>query len=50
MDNDIHERIHAMDLRERVALIVSSAILLVSACYWIVQVAGVIEMLRLAYG
>lgn len=39
-----------MDLRERIALIVSSAIVLVSACYWVTQVFGVVKMLRLAYG
>jgi hypothetical protein len=40
----------AMDIRERIALVVSSAIVLVSTCYWIAQIVGVIEMLRLAYG
>lgn len=40
----------AMAVRERIALIVSGAIVVASVCYWIIQVVGVIEMLRLAYG
>jgi hypothetical protein len=36
--------------REKVALGASAAILLASIVYWIVQIAGVIEMLQLAYG
>jgi hypothetical protein len=38
------------DRRELVAIVVSGTVLAVSAIYWIVQVLGVIEMLRLAYG
>jgi hypothetical protein len=36
--------------REAVAAIVSSAIVLASLCYWIVQIDGVRAMLKLAYG
>lgn len=36
--------------REKIALGVSGAIVLATAVYWIVQITGVIETLRLAYG
>jgi hypothetical protein len=41
---------YAFSTRESIALIVSASIVAASACYWIAQIAGVIEMLRLAYG
>lgn len=37
-------------LQEKIALAVSGTILLVTTLYWVVQIHGVIEMLRLAYG
>ncbi len=36
--------------RELVALIVSGSVVVVTLCYWIAQIAGVMEMLKLAYG
>lgn len=36
--------------REKVALAVSGGILLAIVIYWITQIVGVIEMLKLAYG
>jgi hypothetical protein len=39
-----------LSTQEKVAVAVSAAILLVAAVYWIVQVVGVIETLKLAYG
>jgi hypothetical protein len=39
-----------MGLREKIAAAFSVAIILTAAVYWIVQIRGVMEMLRLAYG
>jgi|GEM_PF-2147941 hypothetical protein len=39
-----------LDNRERAALIISGSVLVVTAIYWITQILGVIEMLKLAYG
>jgi hypothetical protein len=39
-----------MSRREKVALSVSAVIVLATAIYWITQIAGVYEMLKLAYG
>jgi len=36
--------------REKVALGASIAIVVATVVYWITQIAGVIEMLKLAYG
>ena len=36
--------------REKIALGVSGAILLVTVVYWVVQISDVLETLRLAYG
>ena len=36
--------------REKIAVAVSGAIVLASIIYWAVQISGVIETLRLAYG
>jgi hypothetical protein len=36
--------------QEKIAAAVSAAILLAGGIYWIVQIAGVIETLQLAYG
>jgi hypothetical protein len=36
--------------REKFAVGVSAAILLATAVYWLWQIKGVIEMLRMAYG
>lgn len=40
----------ALSTREKIALGVSSAIVLVSVVYWLVQISDVIATLRLAYG
>jgi hypothetical protein len=37
-------------VRELTAIIVSGVVIIASLCYWVAQVIGVIEMLRLAYG
>lgn len=39
-----------MSRRERVALSVSAAVVAFMVVYWIVQIVGVVRMLRLAYG
>lgn len=39
-----------LDTRQLVALIISGGVLAVTAIYWITQILGVIEMLKLAYG
>jgi hypothetical protein len=39
-----------MGTREKVALCISATIVLVSVVYWITQIAGAYEMLKLAYG
>ena len=39
-----------MGTREEIAVAVSAAIVLASIIYWAVQISGVIETLRLAYG
>jgi hypothetical protein len=36
--------------REKIAAAVSGAIILGAIIYWIVQIVGVIEILKLAYG
>jgi hypothetical protein len=36
--------------REKIAAGVSGALVLAIVVYWITQIAGVVEMLRLAYG
>lgn len=36
--------------QEKIAVGVSAAILLAAAVYWVVQILGVIETLKLAYG
>lgn len=39
-----------LSTREKIAVAVSGGILLAVVVYWITQIFGVIEMLRLAYG
>lgn len=39
-----------MSTRELIALAVSAVIVVANAIYWIVQIAGVREMLKMAYG
>ncbi len=39
-----------MSTQEKVAIAAAGGILVASLIYWITQVVGVIEMLRLAYG
>jgi len=39
-----------LSTREKIALGVSGAILLTTVVYWVLQIAGVLETLRLAYG
>ena len=41
---------HKLSTREKVAAGVSAAIVLATVIYWITQIAGVMEMLELAYG
>ena len=36
--------------REKIAVAVSAAIVLITAVYWVVQITGVIATLRMAYG
>jgi len=38
------------DTREKIALTVGTVILVVSVIYWVNQILGVMEMLKLAYG
>jgi hypothetical protein len=38
------------DTREKIALGISAVIVVASIVYWISQVMGALEMLRLAYG
>ncbi len=40
----------ALSTREKIALGVSGAIVLVSVVYWLLQVSDVLETLKLAYG
>jgi hypothetical protein len=42
--------IAALSTREKIALAVSGAILVVTAVYWIAQISDVIATLKLAYG
>jgi len=46
----VTERTRTIDIRERIARLASGAVIVASICYWIAQIVGVIEMLRLAYG
>lgn len=39
-----------MTVREKVSLIVSAAVVAFMIVYWIMQIAGVVHMLQLAYG
>ncbi|HEY8537348.1 MAG TPA: hypothetical protein VIL28_00695 [Steroidobacteraceae bacterium] len=39
-----------LSTQEKIALAVAGGILIAIAIYWITQIIGVIEMLRLAYG
>jgi type II secretory pathway component PulM len=39
-----------LSTREKIALAVSGAIVLVTAVYWVLQISDVLETLRLAYG
>lgn len=39
-----------LTIREKVAATVAGAVILVTVIYWITQIAGAIEMLKLAYG
>jgi hypothetical protein len=39
-----------LSTREKVAIGISAAIVLATVIYWITQIAGVVEMLNLAYG
>lgn len=39
-----------MTTQEKIAAAVAGGMLVVIAIYWITQIIGVIEMLRLAYG
>jgi hypothetical protein len=41
---------NSFDIREKIALGVSAVIVVASIVYWISQVVGALEMLRLAYG
>ena len=41
---------HKFSTQEKIAIAVSSAIVLAAIVYWIVQIIGVIELLELAYG
>jgi hypothetical protein len=36
--------------REKIAAVISAAIVVTAVVYWIVQIKGVMEMLKLAYG
>ncbi|HEY8540715.1 MAG TPA: hypothetical protein VIL28_17765 [Steroidobacteraceae bacterium] len=40
----------ALDARQLAALLISGGVLVVTAIYWITQILGVIEQLKLAYG
>lgn len=40
----------SFDRKELTALIISVGVLIAIGCYWVAQVLGVIEMLKLAYG
>lgn len=39
-----------MGTLEKVAAVVSAAIILTAAVYWIIQIRGVMEMLEMAHG
>jgi hypothetical protein len=39
-----------MNLREKIAAAVSLAIILTAAVFWVIQIRGVMEMLKMAYG
>ena len=39
-----------LSTREKIALAVAGAIVLVTAVYWVLQISDVLETLRLAYG
>jgi hypothetical protein len=39
-----------LDVREKVALVSSAAVIVVALIYWGVQVGDVIELLEMAYG
>jgi hypothetical protein len=40
----------SFDTREKIAITVGAAILIASVIYWVNQILGVMEMLKLAYG
>ena len=40
----------SLSTREKIAAVVSGAIILGAIIYWIVQIIGVMEILKLAYG
>jgi len=39
-----------LDVREIVALVSSSAVIVVAAVYWSIQIGDVLELLEMAYG
>ncbi len=41
---------NGMKLLEKVSVAISACILLVALVYWTIQIRGVLELLRLAYG
>lgn len=44
------DSIGTISTREKVAVAVSSSIIVISLLYWTVQIRGVLELLELAYG
>ena len=42
--------VRRMTLREKIATAISGGVVLFMIVYWLIQIVGVIEMLRLAYG
>jgi hypothetical protein len=41
---------HPIDKREKITLLVSAAIVLAAAVYWVMQILDVMDELRKAYG
>lgn len=40
----------SLNVREKIAVVTSSAVLTAGVIYWLFQVKGMIELLQLAYG
>lgn len=50
MQESSEEKQTGLDRLELVALVTSSAVIVIALVYWAIQISGVLEMLEMAYG